>query len=335
MVKVSVVVPNYNHAGFLRRRLDSIFEQSYRDFEIILLDDASTDESPAILAEYARNPQVTALLTNSANSGSSFKQWDLGVSRARGDYVWIAESDDWCLPNFLETLVTILEADPRVGIAVCRSTQVDASDAVIGDSANDQEQAFGSARWRESFVCDGREECRRFMIIRNSIPNASAVVFRRELFQRVGGANTDLKLCGDWSTWVKILLAAPETRLAYVAEPLNRMRSHPATVRDRLRNRFLIESFAVLGEIDARVTLTAEETEAALEARCRDWAWQTLKSLLEPGIQQATLEAAQRYDPQIFTRFGPAPRDLGDGAGPRRGLAQGAAGGTRTRRRLA
>ena len=318
MVKVSVVVPNFNHARFLRRRLDSILEQSYQDFEIILLDDASTDESPAILTEYAGNPRVTALLINALNSGSSFQQWDRGVSRAQGDYVWIAESDDWCLPNFLERLVSELEADPRVCIAACRSTLVDESDTVIGDSADDQESAAGSVRWRESFRCSGLEECRRFMTICNTLPNASAVLFRRALFKTVGGANTDLQLCGDWLTWVKILLSSPEARLAYVAEPLNRMRSHPATVRDRLRNRLLIESFAVLGEIDARVTLTPEEREVALEARCRDWSWQILKNLLDVNAQQGTLAAAQQHDPHVFARLA---RHLGNwGAEQDRGM---------------
>jgi glycosyltransferase involved in cell wall biosynthesis len=317
--KVSVVVPNYNHARFLRQRLDSILGQSYRDFELILLDDASTDESPAVLAEYAAHPSVTALLTNAVNSGSSFRQWNLGVSRARGDYVWIAESDDWCLPEFLETLVARLDADPRVCIAACRSTLVDESGATIGDSADDLERASGSSRWRESFRCSGLDECRRYMTICNTLPNASAVLFRRAPFRQTGGATTDLQLCGDWSTWVKILLSSPDARLCYVAEPLNRMRSHPATVRDRLRNRLLIESFAVLGEIDARVALTREERETALEARCRDWAWLTLRNLLDPSAQQGTLEAAQRRDPLAFARLA---RHLGNwGAEQERAVA--------------
>jgi glycosyltransferase involved in cell wall biosynthesis len=309
MAKVSVVVTSYNHACFLRQRLDSILAQSYRDYELILLDDASTDSSSGILTEYAAHPNVTALLINAENSGSPFIQWNLGVSRAQGDYVWIAESDDWCLPDFLESLVTILDSDPRIGIASCRSMLIDGSGAAIGDSADDQEQVFGSARWRESFRHSGLEECRRYLTISNSIPNASAVLFRRASYEKVGGANTELQLCGDWSTWVRILLSSPDVWLAYIAEPLNRMRSHPASVRERRHSRRLMESFGILGEIDALVSLTPEERTAALEARCRDWSWQTLGSQLDAGVQQETLEAAQRSDPHVFARL---TRHLGE-----------------------
>lgn len=303
MAKVSVVVPNYNHRRFLRERLESIFAQSYQDFELILLDDASTDESPAILEEYAGKPRVAALLRSAVNSGSPFRQWDLGVSRASGDYVWIAESDDSCLPGLLEALAAELEADPRVCIAACRSTLIDEAGASVGDSANDLEEVLGSSRWRDSFRCSGEEECRRYLSICNSLPSASAVLFRRDVYQRIGGANTGLQLCGDWSTWIRILLSAPDARLAYLAEPLNRMRCHQATVRDRKRDRLLIESFTVLGDIEARIALTPEEREAALEARCRDWAWRTLKSILDPSAQQETLDAAFQRDPNAFARL--------------------------------
>ncbi|HTU34206.1 MAG TPA: glycosyltransferase, partial [Candidatus Acidoferrum sp.] len=69
MPTVSVVVPNYNHARFLRQRIDTIFGQTYEDFEVILLDDYSSDDSRAILSDYACNPRVR-LEFNDANSGS-------------------------------------------------------------------------------------------------------------------------------------------------------------------------------------------------------------------------------------------------------------------------
>src|SRR5437868_456309 len=91
---VSVVVPNYNHARFLRKRIDSVLGQTYQDFELILMDDCSTDESRSIIEEYAREARIRIEL-NEENSGSTFKQWNKGVRLARGEYVWIAESDDY------------------------------------------------------------------------------------------------------------------------------------------------------------------------------------------------------------------------------------------------
>ena len=100
MPTVSVVVPNYNHGRFLPQRIDSILGQTFQDFELILLDDCSTDNSRMILSSYAGDPRVR-IEFNSANSGSPFKQWNKGVRLARGEYVWIAESDDYAEPRFL------------------------------------------------------------------------------------------------------------------------------------------------------------------------------------------------------------------------------------------
>ena len=102
MPKVSVIVPNYNHERFLRQRIDSILAQTFRDFELILLDDCSTDYSREILREYASDPHVTHAEFNEVNSGSTFKQWNKGVRLAQGKYVWIAESDDYANPHFIE-----------------------------------------------------------------------------------------------------------------------------------------------------------------------------------------------------------------------------------------
>ena len=81
--KVSIIVPNYNHARFLTQRLESIFNQTYQDFEVILLDDGSTDNSVEILEKYGKNDKVSALIFNIENSGSTFKQWVKGIGVIR------------------------------------------------------------------------------------------------------------------------------------------------------------------------------------------------------------------------------------------------------------
>jgi len=100
---VSIILPNYNHAPFLEERLHSIFNQTFKDFEVILLDDASTDDSVAIMNKYAEDNKVSHFVINKKNSGSPFKQWKKGLELAKGKYIWIAESDDSCELNFLES----------------------------------------------------------------------------------------------------------------------------------------------------------------------------------------------------------------------------------------
>ena len=227
MPTVSVIIPNYNHAKYLRKRMESVLGQTYQDFEVILLDDCSTDESRAIIGEYVNDPRVR-IEFNEKNSGSTFKQWNKGVRMAHGKYVWIAESDDYADVHLLERLVSRLDAEPGCVLACCRSRRISASgevsgflDAHIGEP--------DSNRWASDFVVNGREECRRYLTHgTNSIPNASAVLFRREVYELVDGADETLRLCGDWKVWSAMAL---EGQIVYVAEPLNYSRFHDLSVR--------------------------------------------------------------------------------------------------------
>src|SRR6266567_649594 len=128
--KVSVIVPSYNHCRYLSERIDSILGQTFGDFEVIVLDDASTDGSPAVLADYYAKPRVR-IVVNARNSGSAFPQWNRGIGMAKGDYIWIAESDDSADPRFLETLVPILDDDPTLGLVYCQSRLIDVGGAAI------------------------------------------------------------------------------------------------------------------------------------------------------------------------------------------------------------
>src|SRR4051812_6782012 len=108
MAQVSVIVPNYNHAKYLKKRIDSIIAQSFQDFEVIILDDCSTDDSRSIIEQYRGHNKISNIIFNQENSGGPFHQWKKGMALAKGKYIWIAESDDWCEPSLLETLVAAL-----------------------------------------------------------------------------------------------------------------------------------------------------------------------------------------------------------------------------------
>ena len=110
---VSVIVPNYNHGKFLKERLDSILAQTFTDYEIILLDDRSTDGSDQLLLSYSGQPHISAVILNETNTGSPFVQWEKGIKTARGKYIWIAESDDSARKEFLQTTVAFLEGTPE------------------------------------------------------------------------------------------------------------------------------------------------------------------------------------------------------------------------------
>jgi len=103
---VNIIVPCFDYGKYLRQRLESIYQQTYPNHEVILLDDRSTDESVQILNDFASNYKRNIFLEiNSLKSGSPFEQWSKGLQLARGELIWIAESNDFCDPNFLSELV--------------------------------------------------------------------------------------------------------------------------------------------------------------------------------------------------------------------------------------
>jgi len=228
MSKVSVIVPNYNHARYLPKRIESILRQSYQDFELILLDDCSTDDSRAVLSQYADDPRVR-IEFNDVNSGSPFKQWNKGVSLARGEYVWIAESDDYADERLLQRLIPVLEENAAITLAYCRSWSVseDGENRRFGDTYLN---LMSGGRWNSDFYADGLEECRRYLVFTNSIPNASAVLFRKAAYDSAGGADEGYRVCGDWKLWATMASAG---KIAYVAEPLNYFRFHEDSARRR------------------------------------------------------------------------------------------------------
>ena len=122
---VSVIVPNYNHARFLDERMESILGQTYQNFEVIILDDVSTDNSREVIEKYRNDPRVSQIVYNDENSGSPFKQWNKGFRLAEGELVWIAESDDSCERMMLERLVHCFEEYPDLSYAFAHSVSVD------------------------------------------------------------------------------------------------------------------------------------------------------------------------------------------------------------------
>ena len=226
---VSVVVPSYNHAPFLARRLRSILDQTLDDLEILVLDDASTDESVEVARAFTSDPRVR-VVTATHNSGSPFVQWNRGVAATSGTLVWIAESDDDAEARLLETLVSRLEAHPTCGVAFAQSWSIDADGRTHGTLAQ-WTDTVDQAHWRADYVNDGRDECRRYMAVANTMPSASAVVFRRETYLRAGGAPASMRFAGDWMAWLRMLQVSD---VAFVAEPLSRHRTHARTLRAEL-----------------------------------------------------------------------------------------------------
>lgn len=225
--KVSIIIPNYNHKPYLQKRLETVFGQTFQDFEVILLDDASTDGSSTILEAYGNHPKVAHLIINSQNSGSPFKQWQKGIALAKGKYIWIAESDDYCELNFLEKLLGKMKV--TTGICYSQTIDVDESGKTLLNRI-DFTKEFNPNIWKYDFEISGLEFIEKYLMIKNVIPNASAAIFKRDLIDETLFSEKllSMKMCGDWFFWIKL---CEKTHIAFVAKPLNYFRNHSTISR--------------------------------------------------------------------------------------------------------
>ncbi|MBB1126126.1 glycosyltransferase [Thiospirillum jenense] len=221
---ITVIVPNFNHASYLRQRLDSIYNQTYPIAEIVLLDDASTDDSRAILMEYAsRDAARTRIVFNSEPSGGAFRQWQRGIELATSELIWIAESDDWCQPDFLAKLVPFF-MDEAVQLAYSKSQFIDENNCPTAFCCEDYLAELSPIRWSLPYVETAHREVCEYLGRKNTIPNVSAVVFRKpDLRQLLKTAWRDLRICGDWLFYLYVLRGG---KLAYTSATTNYYRLH-------------------------------------------------------------------------------------------------------------
>lgn len=229
--RVSVVVPNYNYARFLDARLRSISGQTLPVYEIIVLDDASADDSLDVLQSLrgglAPEPRV---VVNERNSGSVFRQWLRGLELATGEFVWIAEADDLAQPGFLMHLVGRMVADPSIVMGYCQSEQMDPDGVTLAPNYLDYTRDISPDRWHRAYVADGAEEA-ACLGVKNVVPNASAVVFRREALLAVLRPGIDeiasYSIAGDWVIYLRLLQRG---RVCFEPTALNRHRRHAGSV---------------------------------------------------------------------------------------------------------
>ena len=167
---VSVVVPSYNHARFVARTLRSIFRQTHRPRELLVIDDGSADDSPRVIGEVLRECPFACEFVARGNRGLC-ATLNEGLARTRGEFFAYLGSDDLWLPEFLRERVRLLRARPRAVLAYGHAYSVDAEDRVIDNSAD-------WARYRDGDV--------RRMLLETLAPLSPTVLYRRGALERHG-----------------------------------------------------------------------------------------------------------------------------------------------------
>lgn len=244
MTKVSVIVPNYNHQPFLKQRIDSILVQTYQDFELIILDDCSSDDSKSVIENYRKNPKTSHIVYNEKNSGSPFLQWEKGLTLASGNFIWIAESDDFAEPDFLKRTIAQIECTEHIGLVYTDSNII--RDGVKTDNFKNRNRTYlTETNWQEDYIITGIKELELHLAENCTIYNVSAVLFRKEAFysaiKQIGG----FKFAGDW---VCYMLIALNYNICYIAETLSNYRSHNHNLTKKAGNNYL----AMIERVKAR-----------------------------------------------------------------------------------
>jgi glycosyltransferase involved in cell wall biosynthesis len=214
MPKVSVIIPTYNYGRFLGEAIQSVLDQTFADFDLIVVDDGSTDKTREVVAGF-KDDRIRYIYQE--NRGVSAAQ-NVGILASKGEYVALLGADDVWLPEKLELQVNVLDSRPEVA-AVC-------SDIYILD---DQTGAITGRFWHNSRLLGpfnpqkaARKPLRRLLSRGCFIHNCTAMV-RRDVFTEVGLYDESLKTLEVWVMWVRVLLS-------FVVEiidiPLGKYRRH-------------------------------------------------------------------------------------------------------------
>lgn len=212
--KVSVVIPNYNYENYIIERIDSILLQTYPIYELIILDDKSTDNSVKVIEEKLEEIKVkypnvkVKFIPNEKNSGNVFKQWNKAFEVSTGDYLWIAEADDSCSNVFLQEIMRPFEKNKNVVVSYCESLTMDENNKILMRNLRKWIDIFKTKKWDSSFVEKGEEYIKNYLSTNNTIANVSSLVFKKldnVNYSKYLKEAEEYKLAGDWYFYEKVL----------------------------------------------------------------------------------------------------------------------------------
>ncbi len=184
---ISVIIPSYNCARYVGQAIDSVLAQTYKNIEIIVVDDGSKDET-----EKAVKPYVNRVTYIKKQNGGPASARNVGLTKAKGELIGFLDADDLWLPDKLTRQLKVLQENPRVGLVSCSSYQIDLTGKIIGE-------------YKYVNPTDPQQFCRGFFM-RNMVGGGSSSLVRKECFDKLGGFDETLRGTEDWDMWRRIAM---------------------------------------------------------------------------------------------------------------------------------
>lgn len=184
---VSIVIPNYNHGRYLGRALQSVLDQSYENWEAIIVDNYSTDETDEVIAKFA-DSRISCVKID--NNGVIAVSRNMGLRLSRGSYIAFLDADDWWANNKILMCLTILEAGYDV---VYHELQI-----VQNDEIHSRKRLIGSWQVKSPVQVD--------LLLRGNALATSSVVVRSDVVKKLSGFNESSAMvaCEDYNLWLQV-----------------------------------------------------------------------------------------------------------------------------------
>lgn len=184
MTKVSIIIPVFNSAHLLGETIASVLDQQYRGWEIIIVDDGSTDHLAEVIEPFTNRDERIKFIQQQ-NAGASAAR-NAGIKKAKHDWLLFLDADDWIREDYFEKMIAVLENDPSVDVVHCGWTRIRKKGTIS----------------KENY---GGEQPDMFPSLAHYCPFAiHSCIVRKKIIEDVGGFDTSFKTCGDWDLWQRV-----------------------------------------------------------------------------------------------------------------------------------
>lgn len=211
MPRVSVIIPTYNSAPYLKQAVDSVLAQTFQDYEVIVIDDGSTDDTESLMNSYGSPVRYI----RQSNGGVAVAR-NRGIDESLGEYVAFLDADDVWLPGKLELQIAALDQSPDAGVCYADFFIV-APDLTVRSRVSMPQQ--------DTTLSD-------LLLRGNVVGTPSTVVCHRERIKQAGGFDRAFSYGADWEMWIRL---ASATEFIHVKEPLILYRQHDSNMSRNIR----------------------------------------------------------------------------------------------------